>query len=149
MKKFITIAAIVLLAASMAAPSYGQTSAHEHPGIIAGAPPLQLEIMPVPAAADCFRFQPAGTVGHDALNSEAPVQLAELSVERMPMLRPEDTPKPLPLYGVRLWRPPVESGAAKLHYLTDATGKAAPHYIRNAILCPGDRQLPDNPATNY
>lgn len=149
MKHIISIAVIALLAASMAAPSYAQASAHEHPGIIAGATTLQLEIMPVPAAADCFSFQPAGTVGHDALNTEAPFLLAELSVERMPMLRPEDAPKPLPLYGVRLWRPPVESGAAKVHFSTDATGNAAPHYIRNAILCPGDRQLPDNPATNY
>lgn len=149
MKHIISIAVIALLAASMAAPSYGQASAPEHPGIIAGAPSLQLEIMPAPAYVDFHRFQSADTIVFDALNVEAPVLLADLSVERMPMLKPEDAPKPLPLYGVRLWRPPVESGAAKLHYLTDATGKAAPHYIRNAILCPGDRQLPDNPATNY
>lgn len=103
MKRFLLIAALALMVAAAAAPSYGQTSVPETPDIgvmIPSAPAAQLD-------AVCCTVTPCNFLNQDILSPAGTGLNTWDPFVRIPMLKPEDAPKILPLYGVRLWRPPV------------------------------------------
>lgn len=150
MKKFLFIAALALMAATIAAPSYGQTSVPEAPNIgmeILCTPVAQMESMYSPVMTE-YRFASFISIDQDILTPAETVVYACGPVVRMPMLKPEDSSMPLPLYGMRLWRPPVMNESAKNHYSTAAMGMSLPHNIRNAVFLSESRPASDNTAIN-
>ena len=147
MKKFLFIAALALMAATIAAPSYGQTSVPEAPDIgmeILCTPAAQMESMHSPVMTE-YRITACYFNNQDILDTIGTVLYTWGPVVRIPMLKPEDAPMPLPLYGMRLWRPPVMNESAKNHYSTAAMGMSLPHNIRNAVFLSESRQASGNP----
>lgn len=142
MKKFLLIAALALMAVIWTVPSYGQTSVPE-------APDIGVEILCTPAVQMEYVLAPAcGTLSQDILGTTGTVLYTLGPVVRMPMLKPEDAPMPLPLFGIRLWRPPVNNESVWNPQFTAATSTARPHNIRNAVFLSESRQATDNPALN-
>lgn len=150
MKKFLFIAALALMTATIAAPSYGQTYVPEAPDIgmeILCTPVAQMESMCSPVMTE-YRFAPCESISQDILDTAGTALCIWNPVVRMPMLKSENAPRPLPLYGMRLWRPPVMSESARNHKLTAAKGMTLPHNIRNAVFLSESRPASDNAAIN-
>lgn len=150
MKKFLFIAALALMAATIAAPSYGQTSVPEAPDIgmeILCTPVAQMDSMHSPVMTE-YRFAPCGSISQDILDTAGTALCIWNPVVRMPMLKPEDAPMPLPLYGIRLWRPPVMNEYAKRPNITAAMEMSLTHNIRNAVFMTESRASSDNTAIN-
>ena len=150
MKKFLFIAALALMAATIAAPSYGQTSVPEAPDIgmeILCTPAAQMESMHSPVMTE-YRITACYFNNQDILDTIGTVLYTWGPVVRIPMLKPEDAPMPLPLYGIRLWRPPVMNESAKNPYLSASMRMTLTHNIRSAVFLPESRPPCDNPAIN-
>lgn len=150
MKKFLFIAALALMAATIAAPSYGQTSVPEAPDIgmeILCTPAAQMEIMCSPVMVEYHTLTPCSFFNQDILYTAGNALCTWSPVVRIPMLKPEDAPMPLPLYGMRLSRPPVMNESAKNNN-TAAMGMLLPYNIRNAVFLSESRPASDNTAIN-
>lgn len=150
MKKFLYLAAFALIAATVAAPSYGQTSVPDAPDIgveVLCTPTAQMEIMCSPVMVEYHTLTSCSSANQDIPNTAGNALCTWSPIVRMPMLNPEDAPMPLPLYGMRLWRPLVMNESAKNNN-TAAMGMLLPYNIRNALFLSASRPASDNTAIN-
>lgn len=151
MKRFLLIAALALMAAAAAAPSYGQTSVPDTPDIgvmIPSAPAAQLDVVYCTVMAD-YHITPCSSINQDILSPAGTWLNTWNPVVRIPMLKPEDAPKLPPLYGVRLWRSPVLNESVSDTPLTSLK-RMSPYCVirQRRPSFTGNRQVSDSPVLN-
>lgn len=150
MKKFILLTALALMAATFAAPSYGQASVPETTAVgakILDAPAVQMEEMYSPVQVE-YSISPCSFFLQENPGTVVTTPSSGACAVRMPMLKPEDAPAYQPLYGIRLWRPSVMNVSACNPYFTAVMGMKLPRNIRNAVFLQESRRASDVPEIN-